>query len=65
MPCQLALFCSVVVGSDIVLEQPPEMATLLSEFESVFAPPTGYPVARHCDHAIPLIPGASPVIVRP
>lgn len=57
-----------VVSSDTVPEQvshPPEIAAHLSEFESVFAPPTGYPPARHCDHAIPLIPGASPINVRP
>ena len=44
---------------------PPEIAALLTEFQSVFAPPTGYPPARPCDHAIPLIPGAGPVNVRP
>lgn len=38
---------------------------LLKEFEFVFAPPSGYPPARQFDHAIPLIPGASPVQVRP
>lgn len=43
----------------------PEIAALLSKFQSVFAPPTGYPPARPCDHAIPLVPGASPVNVRP
>ena len=31
----------------------------------MFAPPAGYPPARPFDHAIPLIPGASPVQVRP
>ena len=42
----------------------PTVSELLQEFESVFAPPTGYPPARPFDHAIPLIPGASPVQVR-
>ena len=31
----------------------------------MFAPPSGYPPARDCDHAIPLLPGASPFLVRP
>lgn len=43
----------------------PAMQSLLSEFDSIFAPPSGYPPARHCDHTIPLLPGASPVNVRP
>ena len=43
----------------------PAVSKLLKEFESVFVPPTGYPPARQFDHAIPLIPGASPVQVRP
>ena len=44
---------------------PPELATLLSEFKDVFDPPQGYPPARHCDHEIPLVAGATPVQVRP
>lgn len=43
----------------------PAVSELLKEFESVFAPPTGYPPARHSDHAIPIIPGESPVQVWP
>jgi hypothetical protein len=37
----------------------------LTEFQDVFAPPVGYPPVRHCDHEIPLIPGASPIQIRP
>jgi hypothetical protein len=44
---------------------PPEVATLLSEFDAVFAPPSGYPPERDCDHAIPLLPGATPFSIRP
>lgn len=43
----------------------PKVAALLTEFESVFAPPTGYPPERDCDHSIPLLPGATPFSVRP
>jgi len=53
---------ATVARQELVL---PEIAALLTEFQSIFAPPTGYPPARHCDHAIPLIPGASPFSVRP
>ena len=44
---------------------PPELAALLSEFKDVFDPPQGYPPARHCDHEIPPVAGATPVQVRP
>ncbi|XP_066333203.1 uncharacterized protein [Miscanthus floridulus] len=43
----------------------PAVSELLQEFDSVFAPPTGYPPARPLDHAIPLIPGTPPVQVCP
>lgn len=41
------------------------MAAILTEFESVFEPPTGYPPERDCDHSIPLLPGDTPFSVRP
>lgn len=44
---------------------PTEIADLLQEFQSVFAPPGGYPPSRECEHTIPLLPGAAPVSVRP
>jgi hypothetical protein len=44
---------------------PEPMETLLSEFSSVFDPPSGLPPSRDCDHAILLVAGASPVHVRP
>lgn len=44
---------------------PPEVATLLSEFDAVFAPPSSYPPERDCDHAIPLLPGATPFSICP
>jgi len=44
---------------------PAEIVDLLSEYQDVFVPPVGYPPARHCDHEIPLISGASPVQIRP
>ena len=43
----------------------PAVSEILQEFESVFAPPTCYPPTWPFDHAIPLIPGALPMQVRP
>ncbi|XP_066365004.1 uncharacterized protein [Miscanthus floridulus] len=59
---------TTVLSDDTVARQeplPPEVAGLLLEFQSVFAPPTGYPPERDCDHAIPLLPGATPFSVHP
>ena len=44
---------------------PPEISRLLQEFSSVFDPPQGYPPRRDCEHDIPLLPGATPVSMRP
>jgi hypothetical protein len=44
---------------------PPKVSAILTEFQSVFAPPSGYPPKRQCYHIIPLVPGAGPVSVRP
>jgi hypothetical protein len=46
-------------------ELPPTIAQVLTEFEQVFAEPQGLPPARQFDHAIPLVPGAKPVNLRP
>lgn len=43
---------------------PLAVTALLEEYQDVFAPPAGYPSARHSDHEIPLLPGAAPVQVR-
>jgi transposase InsO family protein len=43
----------------------PAIAQLLQEYQSVFAPPQGYPPERAFAHEIPLVPGALPVNVRP
>lgn len=47
------------------LKLPSPLLALLSEFLTVFEPPSGLPPSRYCDHSIPLIPGASPVKVHP
>lgn len=40
---------------------PPEISAILSQFPEVFTVPTALPPKRGCDHAIPLISGATPV----
>lgn len=44
---------------------PPEIQQLLDAFPSLFATSTPLPPSRVCDHAIPLVPGASPTYSRP
>lgn len=44
---------------------PALLERLLQEFEGVFAPPTGLPPARECDHRIHLLPNTAPVAVQP
>lgn len=63
MPAGSVVQVSAILPDDTVDRQGPlllEVSTLLTEFQSVFAPPTGYPPTRDCDHAIPLLPGAGP-----
>ncbi|WVZ83697.1 hypothetical protein U9M48_030818 [Paspalum notatum var. saurae] len=43
----------------------PSLTQLLESYAAVFDKPTGLPPARSCDHAIPLVPGVSPVHIRP
>lgn len=46
------------------LEFSPEIEALLHEFQSVFTIHTELPLEWACDHAVPLIPGATPINVR-
>lgn len=46
-------------------ELPPEVASILKEFEVLFQPLATLPPARSCDHVIPLVSGAKPVHIRP
>jgi hypothetical protein len=43
----------------------PEVAALLEEFATVFAPLSELPPERNCDHTIPLVPGAKHIQIRP
>jgi hypothetical protein len=44
---------------------PAEIQSLIDQFGILFEEPQGLPPSRACDHAIPLIPGARPVNIRP
>jgi hypothetical protein len=44
---------------------PPVVQPILSEFGHLFEEPQGLPPQRQFDHAIPLLPGAKPVNLRP
>ncbi|WVZ69502.1 hypothetical protein U9M48_018276 [Paspalum notatum var. saurae] len=43
----------------------PQVQALLDEYQHLFELPVDLPPTRECDHSIPLLPGASPVSVRP
>ena len=51
--------------SEEVQEVPKTVKEMLAQHQRVFGPITGLPPSRDIDHAIQLIPGASPVNVRP
>ncbi|CAO2192037.1 unnamed protein product [Urochloa humidicola] len=64
----LAQVCSISPSEELVPihpEVPPAIAALLDEFKPIFAPVSGLPPARFCDHTINLVPGAKPVYIRP
>lgn len=47
------------------LEIHPEIQPVLDEFSALFSIPVDLPPPRACDHTIPLIAGASPVVMTP
>jgi len=47
------------------VQLPQAISVLLDEFPLVVCPPDQLSPKRDCDHAIPLIEGASPITVRP
>lgn len=63
----LVHICSVSVTSSNspLVDLPPEVDILLSDYAAIFAPVDSLPPARKCDHVIPLISGAKPVYIRP
>jgi hypothetical protein len=60
---QLCLMKPDSLAADVPL--PDAAVTLLAEFEVLFEEPSGLPPQRSFDHAIPLMPGARPVNLRP
>lgn len=49
----------------LVVQLPPEISALLTEFPSLVTPPHTLPPRRNCDNKIPLVEGARHVSVRP
>jgi len=45
-------------------ELPQDIQHLIEEFSELFQEPTELPPRRQCNHHIPLVPGAPPVVVR-
>jgi len=54
-----------VLEQEVLVSWPPKIQQLIQEFAVLFEVPTALPPARSCDHAIPLLPGAAPIQVRP
>jgi hypothetical protein len=52
------------ISTDIATTKP-MMDRLLLQFQKVFATPSDLPPARRCEHRIHLLPGTTPIAVRP
>lgn len=62
---QLCLVQDSASSSSSPIVVPPSVQALVTEFATLFEPISGLPPNHHCDHAIPLIPSAQPIFVRP
>jgi hypothetical protein len=58
------LAMEVSANTAATTELPPDIAALLAEFPQVFTVPSALPPKHTCDHAIPLVNGATPVNIR-
>ena len=69
MPQKLLLHIDAVATDEPAKSDPTplpvELQSLLLEYSDLFQAPTSLPPLRACDHEIPLIPGVTPVFVRP
>jgi hypothetical protein len=65
--CQVAPQMQMAKDNELVLPQglPEEVSGLLQSYVDVFTSKVEFPPPRSCSHAIPLIPSARPVNVRP
>lgn len=54
-----------ILNRDSAVQTPTQLQSILTEFAWLFKEPTELPPHRTHDHRIPLLPGATPVNVRP
>lgn len=68
-PQQVLLQVDLLPAASSATSQPPvihlAVQPLLTEFQDLFQEPTALPPSRACDHEIPLVPGAQPILIRP
>ena len=66
-PLLLQLYILSPSSSAVSSQQslPPEIQALIDAFPDLFTPPVELPPSRACNHSIPLLPGASPIFIRP
>jgi len=58
--------CSLLAaGTSLLVSFIHEVEAIIQEFSHVFEPLSSLPPKRSCDHAIPLVPGAKAVSIRP
>lgn len=63
----LPQFCCASEESELpnLAELSQDLQQLIHQFARLFSAPTGLPPHRACNHVIPLLPGANPIIIRP
>jgi hypothetical protein len=58
-------FVHIAISDSVAVDIPGEVQQLIGHFEELFEVPFELPPKRACDHEISLIPGSTPVQVRP
>jgi len=66
-PLLLQLYNLSTSSSEVSSQQllPAAIQAQIDSFLDLFTPPVELPPSRACNHSIPLLPGASPVFIRP
>jgi hypothetical protein len=61
---QIVQLCAAT-AQHIQTDTPDSIEEIVSKHNNLFQEPKQLPLARQCDHSIPLIPGVSPVNIKP